>query len=95
VTARRCTTIIQPGRNAEPTTRTDAAGVLVDGPSYYRAFYRAPVTARHYIQMSGWQFDSTVPLVRGDDAPAGAEVRFLRCLDGRSYPNAVTLAAGA
>jgi phospholipase D1/2 len=82
VTARRCATIIQPGRNAEPTTRTDAAGVLVDGAGYYRAFYRSALTARHYILMSGWQFDSTVALVRGDDAPVGAEVQFLRCLDG-------------
>jgi phospholipase D1/2 len=80
VTARRCATIIQPGRNAEPTTRTDAAGVLVDGAGYYRAFYRSALTARHYILMSGWQFDSTVALVRGDDAPVGAEVQFLRCL---------------
>ena len=32
--------------------------------------------------MSGWQFDSGVPLLRGRDAPAGAEVRFLKFLNG-------------
>jgi hypothetical protein len=32
--------------------------------------------------MSGWQFDSGVPLLRGRDVPAGAEVRFLKCLNG-------------
>ncbi len=59
-----------------------AAGVIVDASDYYRAFYWAAKRARRSILMSGWQFDSGVQLLRGADLPAGAEVRFLKFLDG-------------
>jgi phosphatidylserine/phosphatidylglycerophosphate/cardiolipin synthase-like enzyme len=32
--------------------------------------------------MSGWQFDSGVPLLRGTDVPPGSDVRFLKFVDG-------------
>jgi phosphatidylserine/phosphatidylglycerophosphate/cardiolipin synthase-like enzyme len=73
--------IIQPSRNAWRIVNADRAGVLVDGADYYRAFYRAARRAERYIVMSGWQFDSGVPLVRGDEAVAGEEVRFLKFLN--------------
>ncbi len=76
------TRIIQPGRNAWAHVRADASGVLVDAASYYRAFYEAAGQARRYILISGWQFDSGVPLLRGADAPPGREVRFLKYLNG-------------
>ena len=38
-----------------------------------RNFYRAARTARHYIAISGWQFDSNVALLRGADAEAAGE----------------------
>lgn len=78
VTAR----IIQPSRNAWRIVNANRAGVLVDGADYYRAFYWASRRAERYIVMSGWQFDSGVPLVRGDEAAAGEEVRFLKFLNG-------------
>ena len=74
--------IIQPSRNAWRIVTADRAGVLVDAADYYRAFYEAARRAERYIVMSGWQFDSGVPLVRGDEAPAGEEVRFLKFLNG-------------
>jgi phosphatidylserine/phosphatidylglycerophosphate/cardiolipin synthase-like enzyme len=74
--------IIQKPRTAWRIVTAERAGVLVDAADYYRAFYWAARRARHYIVMSGWQFDSGVRVVRGDDAPAGEEVRFLKFLNG-------------
>jgi phospholipase D1/2 len=65
-----------------PGVTTEASGVLVDAADYYLALYEAARRARRSILISGWQFDSGVALVRGADAPAGAEVRLLKFLDG-------------
>ena len=59
-----------------------ASGVIVDAADYYYAFYWAARRARRSILISGWEFDSGVPLLRGADAPPGEEVRFLRFLNG-------------
>lgn len=74
-------TILELGRNAWKTARPDAAGVLVDAAAYYRAFYAAALRAKRSIILSGWQFDSGVPLLRGNDAAPGAEVRLLKLLN--------------
>ena len=74
--------IVEPGRNAWREVRADDSGVLVDAADYYHAVYWAARRAQRYVLMSGWQFDSGVPLLRGDDAPPGAEVRLLKFLDG-------------
>ena len=74
--------IVQAGRNAWREVTADAAGVVVDAADYYHALYWAARRARRSILISGWQFDSGVPLLRGADAPPGAEVRLLRFLDG-------------
>jgi phospholipase D1/2 len=76
------TQILRAGRNAWKTVAPAEAGLLVDADDYYRAFYSAVHRAERYILMSGWQFDSGVPLLRGRDVPAGADVRFLKCLNG-------------
>ena len=73
--------ILELGRNAWKIGRPEAAGVLVDAAAYYRAFYAAALRAKHTIILSGWQFDSGVPLLRGDDAPPRAEVRLLKFLN--------------
>jgi phospholipase D1/2 len=47
------------------------SAVIVDASAYYAAFYRAASMARRHIVLAGWQFDSTVKLLRGhaaDDA---------------------------
>ena len=74
--------IIDLGRNAWRQAVASDSGVVIDAAGYYRAFYESARAARHYVLMSGWQFDSGVALRRGDDAPAGAEVRFLPFLNG-------------
>ena len=74
--------IIEIGRNAWRTADAEDVGLFVDAADYYRALYWAISRAQSHVLMSGWQFDSGVPLLRGDDVPAGAEVRFLKFLDG-------------
>src|SRR5688572_29511036 len=69
------------GRNLWKLARPDASGVLVDAADYYRAFYEAASQAKKSILLSGWQFDRGVPLLRGQHAPAGAEVRLLAFLN--------------
>jgi phospholipase D1/2 len=75
------TPIINVGRNAWQRVHADRGGLLVDAADYYYAVYRAITGARSYVLMSGWQFDSGVPLLRGSDAPAGVDVRFLKFLE--------------
>jgi phosphatidylserine/phosphatidylglycerophosphate/cardiolipin synthase-like enzyme len=76
------TSIINVGRNAWRRVSADDSGVLVDAADYYHAVYWAISRAKSHILMSGWQFDSGVPLLRGPDVPAGVDVRFLKFLDG-------------
>lgn len=73
--------ILAPGRNCWTLTEATDAGVLVDARDYYRAFYRAALKAKRYIALTGWQFDSDVALLRGEDAcEARGEVRLLPLL---------------
>ncbi|MBE0427023.1 MAG: phospholipase [Nitrospirae bacterium] len=43
-------------------------GLLIDARDYYKAFYHTAIQAKHYIFLAGWQFDSEVKLLRGEDA---------------------------
>jgi phospholipase D1/2 len=76
------TSIIDVGRNAWRRVRADDAGMLVDAADYYHAVYWAVSRAQSHVLMSGWQFDSGVPFLRGADVPSGSDVRFLKVLDG-------------
>jgi phosphatidylserine/phosphatidylglycerophosphate/cardiolipin synthase-like enzyme len=49
------------------------SALLIDAQDYYRAFYRAALRAERSILILGWQFDSDVQLLRGDDLPPGAD----------------------
>ena len=60
--------ITSAGRNFWCEPRVEAAGILVDANDYYRAFYDAAKTAKRSILLSGWQFDSNVALLRGEEA---------------------------
>jgi phospholipase D1/2 len=42
--------------------------VIVDAAAYYAAFYRAASLARRHIVITGWQFDTSVKLLRGEAA---------------------------
>jgi phospholipase D1/2 len=60
----------------------EASAVVVDARAYYRAFYRAAMKAERYILLTGWQFDTDVALLRGDDAQGAAlPVTFLPFLE--------------
>ncbi|ADO68961.1 phospholipase D-like domain-containing protein [Stigmatella aurantiaca] len=73
--------ILEPGRNCWTQAEAHDAGVLVDGRDYYQAFYREALRAKSYIAIAGWQFDSDVSLLRGEDArQASGELRMLPLL---------------
>jgi len=60
------------------------SALLIDGRDYYRAFYAAAMKAKRSILLLGWQFDSDVQLLRGDDLPGGVareDVELLALLD--------------
>jgi phosphatidylserine/phosphatidylglycerophosphate/cardiolipin synthase-like enzyme len=65
--------ILKRGTNCWEISEVSKTGLLVDGRDYYRAFYRTAKTAKSYILLSGWQFDSDVALLRGEDAKAAGE----------------------
>jgi phosphatidylserine/phosphatidylglycerophosphate/cardiolipin synthase-like enzyme len=44
------------------------SSVIVDAAAYYAAFYRAASLARRHIVITGWQFDTSVKLLRGEAA---------------------------
>ncbi len=65
--------IIQEGKNCWRAARASRAALLVDAASYYRAFYRAVERARETVYILGWDIDSRIPLLRGEediDSPA-------------------------
>ena len=78
--------IIQEGRNTWRELVAEENGLVVDARDYYYAFYKAARSARHSILMAGWQFDSGVKLLRGNDIARanaqGQDVKLLRFLDG-------------
>lgn len=70
------------GRNCWDAVSTDSSGVLIDARDYYRYLYHTAGKARDYILISGWQFDSEVALLRGEDLKEGVEkTRFLDFLN--------------
>ncbi|HYQ43777.1 MAG TPA: phospholipase D-like domain-containing protein [Polyangiaceae bacterium] len=74
--------IVEVPRNAFATVRADQSALLIDACDYYRTVYRALEQARNYAVLSGWQFDSGVPLLRGKDAERTTRpVTLLKFLD--------------
>src|SRR5688572_17242218 len=81
--ARRSAVSILDGKAAWRVHEGSSSALLIDGRDYYRAFYAAALSAKRSILLLGWQFDSDVPLLHGDDVPPGVDpkdltmVRFL------------------
>ena len=74
--------ILKPGSNCMGIYQAEETGVLIDACDYYRAFYHAACKARRYILLTGWQFDSEVRLLRGEEAKNSTmDVRFLRFME--------------
>jgi phospholipase D1/2 len=79
------TNTLPPGSRYGLTAPSECSRLLVDARDYYRAFYAEATRAERSILLAGWQFDSQVELLRGEDA-VGAErpVRFLPFLEALS-----------
>jgi phospholipase D1/2 len=74
--------ILQPGDTCEHICKDARSGVLIDARDYYLAIHAALLRAERYVLIAGWQFDSAVPLVRGDDlAGVSGPVRLLELLE--------------
>ena len=73
--------IINIGATCWDVASVEQTGLLIDARDYYRAFYQAARAAKRYVLIAGWQFDSDVRLLRGEDA-ADAEVALLSFLNG-------------
>jgi phosphatidylserine/phosphatidylglycerophosphate/cardiolipin synthase-like enzyme len=62
------TSIVDVPRNAFVTAAVEQSGVLIDARDYYGTLYRALEQARRQVVISGWQFESGIRLLRGQDA---------------------------
>jgi phosphatidylserine/phosphatidylglycerophosphate/cardiolipin synthase-like enzyme len=75
--------LLRPGRTCWTVSPVETSGLLIDGRDYFREFVRAARSARRHILLAGWQFDSTVSLLRGRDREGTEEdPRLLPFLDG-------------
>ena len=73
--------IIRPERNCYRIAHADQIDILVDAAPYYRALYHCITQARERLVFLGWQFDSRVSLLRGQEAEqARHPVQFLPLL---------------
>ena len=73
--------VLRAGRSCESLRPVETSGVLIDARDYYLAVHRAILSAERFVLITGWQFDSRVALVRGQDAAAaGAPAGFLELL---------------
>ncbi|NKE69793.1 VTT domain-containing protein [Candidatus Manganitrophus noduliformans] len=73
--------IIRPGRNCYRIAQADRVDLLVDAAAYYRALYHAILQAQERLVFLGWQFDSRVSLLRGEEADRARDpVQFLPLL---------------
>jgi phosphatidylserine/phosphatidylglycerophosphate/cardiolipin synthase-like enzyme len=79
--------ILKIGSNCWDISDANETGLLIDGRDYYLAFYRAARKAERHILICGWQFDSNVALVRGQDVPEGNDIGLLSFLNGLCEKN--------
>jgi phospholipase D1/2 len=70
--------VLTQGTNCMGIFPVEESGLLIDSRDYYRAFFETAQKARRYLLLAGWQFDSEVKLVRGEDQ--GDEFRDVRLL---------------
>ncbi len=73
--------ITRPERNCYRIAQADQVDILIDAAPYYRALYHSISEARERLVFLGWQFDSRVSLLRGEEASrARYPVQFLPLL---------------
>ena len=82
-------TILKPGKNCSGIYQADTTGLIIDACDYYRLFFHTASKARRYILMTGWQFDTEVSLLRGQDAGAAdGDIKFIHFLEELCTHNA-------
>ncbi len=73
--------MLEPGRNCWRIERAGRASLIVDADDYFRLARQAMLWAKSQIIMIGWDFDTRIPLARGegDEAPTelGAFISWL------------------
>jgi len=76
--------LLRPGRTCWTVSPALTSGLLIDGRDYFREFVRAAKMARRHLLLAGWQFDTSVSLLRGEDRYAHRDdvrlLPFLRSL---------------
>ncbi len=74
-------TVLRVPETAFVTANTERSGVLIDAESYYRTLYRALERAERFVLISGWQFETSFRLLRGEaERRATRPVKFLEFL---------------
>ncbi|MFY0668928.1 MAG: VTT domain-containing protein [Alteromonas stellipolaris] len=59
--------IFKPGENCWVSSKANFVAPLIDCGNYYKALHSAVVKAKHSIFIIGWDIDSRIRLLRGDD----------------------------
>ena len=59
--------IFKPGENCWVSSKANFVAPLIDCGNYYKALHSAIVKAKHSIFIIGWDIDSRIRLLRGDD----------------------------
>ncbi|MGQ9427076.1 VTT domain-containing protein [Gilvimarinus sp. F26214L] len=59
--------LFKPGHNCWRRSHAEYASVLVDCENFYRAIHNAISKARHSIFIAGWDIDSRIRLLRGEE----------------------------
>jgi len=60
--------LFEPGRNCRQVDLATHASMLVDCANYYRALHEAICKAKHSVFILGWDIDSRIQLLRGEEA---------------------------
>lgn len=82
--------IFTPGRNCWKVEGADFVSIVVDYGNYYRDLHESIVKARHSIFILGWDIDSRIELLRGEDAqtsPYPNTLFDLLCWKARENPH--------
>ncbi len=77
-----------PGRNCCHVGIASHASVLIDYAAFYRALYESIIMARHSVYILGWDIDSRIELLRGEEAArASCPTRFFDLIRWKARQN--------
>jgi len=61
--------IYQQGRNYWKKGKAHRVSFIIDAQAYFKAFVEAVLKAERSVYITGWDIDSQLKLLRGDDKP--------------------------